>query len=392
MASFNESGQKFILTVKSGEGEKECEATYITRISDGEREFIYYFIQEDGDNVGIYASRIDLIDGKKVMRDITDDEERKYSTELFTKTYQGIIQDDNLDKLYSDDKYLKPYYGDEPYVFISYSHRYTEFTFELIRELQSKGLRVCFDKAIEVSKDWTTEIAKFVGGCSYIVLLISEEYLQSENCMDELMFAKKLNKKIVIICDRHKNLPTGLMMKTVGEIFIYKNDIDNYKTIAEKLLKAISIHNRVNEINKTTAASKSYIYLSYCLIDVKDGSEIKDDLSENEVPVFHEEYLDDKDLTDVRYNCDLFIAIISKAYLLSPNYDELMYANSIGKRCMLIYVSEIHDSMNEILRLRFNRTQSIFKYKYKDNDQFAKELIACPEIVRCMTLPFDPIE
>ena len=31
-------------------------------------------------------------------------------------------------------------------------------------------------------------------------------------------------------------------------------------------------------------------------------------------------------------------------------------------------------------------------YKYKDNDQFAKELIACPEIVRCMTLPFDPIE
>lgn len=182
------------------------------------------------------------------------------------------------------------------------------------------------------------------------------------------------------------------MMKTVGEIFIYKNDIDNYKTIAEKLLKAISIHNRVNEINKTTTGSKSYIYLSYCLIDVKDGSEIKDDLSENEVPVFHEEYLDDKDLTDVIYNCDLFIAIISKAYLLSPNYDELMYANSIGKRCMLIYVSEIHDSMNEILRLRFNRTQSIFKYKYKENDQFAKELIACPEIVRCMTLPFDPIE
>ena len=48
--------------------------------------------------------------------------------------------------------------------------------------------------------------------------------------------------------------------------------------------------------------------------------------------------------------------------------------------------------MIEILRLRFNRTQSIFKYKYKENDQFAKELIACPEIVRCMTLPFDPIE
>ena len=99
-----------------------------------------------------------------------------------------------------------------------------------------------------------------------------------------------------------------------------------------------------------------------------------------------------KILTDVIYNCDLFIAIISKAYLLSPNYDELMYANSIGKRCILIYVSEIHDSMNEILRLRFNRTQSIFKYKYKENDQFAKELIACSEIVRCMTLPFDPIE
>ena len=234
MASFNKSGQKFILTVKSDEGEKECEATYITRISDGEREFIYYFIQEDGDNTGIYASRIDLIDGKKVMRDITDDEERKYSTELFSKTYQGIIQDDNLDKLYSDDKYLKPYYGDEPYVFISYSHRYTEFTFELIRELQSKGLRVCFDKAIEVSKDWTTEIAKFVGGCSYIILLISEEYLQSENCMDELMFAKKLNKKIVIICDRHKNLPTGLMMKTVGEIFIYKNDIELMKLIRQQ--------------------------------------------------------------------------------------------------------------------------------------------------------------
>ena len=85
MASFNKSGQKFILTVKSDEGEKECEATYITRISDGEREFIYYFIQEDGDNTGIYASRIDLIDGKKVTNKQFIQEQKKFD-------FDGISQ------------------------------------------------------------------------------------------------------------------------------------------------------------------------------------------------------------------------------------------------------------------------------------------------------------
>ena len=70
-------GDKFEIELKNG---KKEEATLITRINaeNAKNEYIYYFIKNtDDNNVSIYASKIIKEDGKEIMKDLENEEERQ---------------------------------------------------------------------------------------------------------------------------------------------------------------------------------------------------------------------------------------------------------------------------------------------------------------------------
>lgn len=87
-------GDKFEIELKNG---KKEEATLITRINaeNAKNEYIYYFIKNTYDNnVSIYASKIVKEDGKEIMKDLENEEERQEAYKIFSETYKSLREND----------------------------------------------------------------------------------------------------------------------------------------------------------------------------------------------------------------------------------------------------------------------------------------------------------
>lgn len=87
-------GDKFEIELKNG---KKEEATLITRINaeNTKNEYIYYFIKNtDDNNVSIYASKIIKEDGKEIMKDLENEEERQEAYKIFSETYKSLREND----------------------------------------------------------------------------------------------------------------------------------------------------------------------------------------------------------------------------------------------------------------------------------------------------------
>ena len=87
-------GDKFEIELKNG---KKEEATLITRINaeNAKNEYIQYFIKNtDDNNVSIYASKIIKEDGKEIMKDLENEEERQEAYKIFSETYKSLREND----------------------------------------------------------------------------------------------------------------------------------------------------------------------------------------------------------------------------------------------------------------------------------------------------------
>lgn len=88
---------------------------------------------------------------------------------------------------------LAPYKGDQPYIFISYAHADARKVYPIIKKLQEDGFRVWYDDGIDPGTEWDQSIADSIQGCRYFFAFLSRSYLQSENCKDEMNYARDLN-------------------------------------------------------------------------------------------------------------------------------------------------------------------------------------------------------
>ena len=108
---------------------------------------------------------------------------------------------------------LKIYDGDLPYIFISYSHKDTEQVEQIIHGLQQRGHRIWFDSGIYGGEQWPTYIARRLKQCSAFLLFLSQNYMDSQNCVREIHYALKQNRKILPIYLEQIELDDGLDMQ-----------------------------------------------------------------------------------------------------------------------------------------------------------------------------------
>ena len=112
-----------------------------------------------------------------------------------------------------EDRSLAPYQGDEPYIFLSYSHRNSDWAAEVISWLKASGFRVWYDEGVIPATQWDENIAEAIEDCGYLIALISSEYLASSNCLDELNYARDRQKPLLLIYLEDVALPSGLAMR-----------------------------------------------------------------------------------------------------------------------------------------------------------------------------------
>ena len=123
-----------------------------------------------------------------------------------------------------DEKDLAPYHGDLPFIFLSYSHKNADEAKEIIRRMNSEGFRVWYDEGLIAGTEWDAEIASNIERCSYLVALISKDYIASQNCRNELLYA--LNNKIrcLPIYLEETDLPKGMALNLVSIRAVHKKN------------------------------------------------------------------------------------------------------------------------------------------------------------------------
>ena len=81
------------------------------------------------------------------------------------------------------------YQGDEPYIFISYSHADSERVFAEIKRFNEAGYHVWYDEGISPGNEWDDEIAEALENCSLFIVFLTQNSVNSRNVKNEIDFA-----------------------------------------------------------------------------------------------------------------------------------------------------------------------------------------------------------
>lgn len=82
------------------------------------------------------------------------------------------------------------------YVFISYSHHDIDYVTHLNADLEKNGFKTWFDRRIEIGSAWVDEIEAAIRGCAALLVVISQESLESSWVKKEILVAEREQKRI----------------------------------------------------------------------------------------------------------------------------------------------------------------------------------------------------
>lgn len=88
---------------------------------------------------------------------------------------------------------------DEKYIFISYAHLDHGRAIEITNHFEELGYNVWYDAHIRVMDKWSPEINRKIFDSEIFLAFISNNYVKSESCLNELKLAMDNDKKILLV-------------------------------------------------------------------------------------------------------------------------------------------------------------------------------------------------
>ncbi len=130
------------------------------------------------------------------------------------------------------------YTGDKPYIFVSYKHEDSPVVFPELRRMHERGYRIWYDEGIDPGNEWPDEVAQALAGCSFFVVFLSKQSVESANVRNEINFAVNSGKPFVAVYIEETDLPNGLELRIGGRqaIMKYRMPDDMYRRKMEKVL------------------------------------------------------------------------------------------------------------------------------------------------------------
>lgn len=132
---------------------------------------------------------------------------------------------------------VRPYEGEEPYIFLSYAHADAPAVMAIAARLQKAGCRIWYDGGIEVGSEWPEYIAAHLDGAAVMLAFLSNAYVRSDNCRKEMHFAQTKKIKTVNIFLEETALTPGMEMQ-IGPLFALMKYTMGEDVFYQKLLAA----------------------------------------------------------------------------------------------------------------------------------------------------------
>jgi len=133
------------------------------------------------------------------------------------------------------------YKGDEPYIFVSYSHEDTEIAFPGVQWLRDQGFNIWYDEGISPGASWREEIAESILGCDLFIIIISPRSAHSDNCLKEVNYALEQGRPILAIHIESTQLSPGLALALSDRQAILRHEITQ-EQYRDKILSGVRGH------------------------------------------------------------------------------------------------------------------------------------------------------
>lgn len=130
----------------------------------------------------------------------------------------------------------------EKYIFISYAHKDSDIVLPILRRMSWDGYVIWYDNHIAAASEWDDSIAEHIENSSYVISFISRNYMESENCMDELKYARDEKKKPLLVFLEDLSLRGGLAMRLNRLQHIHHFKFTNAELFFRKLYEAEGIN------------------------------------------------------------------------------------------------------------------------------------------------------
>ena len=91
---------------------------------------------------------------------------------------------------------FEAYTGEEPYLFVSYSHRNIDKVYPILDMLHDRKYRIWYDESCETGNDFRDELRDKIEGCDAVLLFVSEASMSSPFCGMEIIVARENKKRI----------------------------------------------------------------------------------------------------------------------------------------------------------------------------------------------------
>jgi TolB-like protein len=115
------------------------------------------------------------------------------------------------------DRPFPAYEGNDPFVFISYSHADAEEVYSDLTGFNQSPLNIWYDDGIAPGYSWREEVAEAIENASLVVFFISPESIASRICLQEVNFALSRQKRVLCVYLRKTRLTIGLEL-TLNEM------------------------------------------------------------------------------------------------------------------------------------------------------------------------------
>jgi len=159
-------------------------------------------------------------------------------------------------------KQLRAYQGDEPYVFVCYSHQDSDSVYSDMTDLNSKGINLWYDEGISAGSTWRAEIATAITGAKQFIFFISATSLKSSHCLREVDYALSHDIEIIPVYLEECSLPVELDFVLNRVHALFRKEDSRYM---EHLLGALKERKTLNPLLPASKKRQSTLRLPILL-------------------------------------------------------------------------------------------------------------------------------
>ena len=116
------------------------------------------------------------------------------------------------------------YKGNDPYIFVCYSHDDAAVVYPELIRLKSEGFNIWYDEGIEAGLSWRDEVANSVTECALFLIFISPRSVVSGFCVQELNHALTYHRQVLAVHLEETHLPPGIELSLNDKQAIIKDD------------------------------------------------------------------------------------------------------------------------------------------------------------------------